>query len=63
MKAPDDLKTQQELRDAKRDYKVERLRQAFLIEGACPSYHRQQKAKLQQNWGVLYDAIEDLLKE
>ena len=37
--------------------RVERVRRAFLDEGAYPPYHRRQVERLRQEWPTLYRAI------
>ena len=56
------IQERQEARDAKRDLKVKKLKDAFEVDGPHPTYHEDQKALLKQNWGVLYDAIINLIK-
>lgn len=41
--------------------RVERVRKAFLDEGAYPPYHRRQVERLRQEWPTLYYAILNLI--
>lgn len=52
------LPTSRELRE-----RVERVRRAFLDEGAYPPYHRRKLEQLSREWPTLYNAIMGLLNE
>ena len=46
--------------DKKCNELVEPIIDAFTIEGSHPDYHRQQKRRLETEWGSLYFAIREL---
>ena len=38
--------------------RLDRIMDAYRVEGPCPSYHRAQVARLAREWPTLYRALE-----